>query len=43
MANKPTIALGLIHFNWAIGGKFGDENSLPTKENGDRVLNTQNN
>ena len=32
-------ALGLIHFNWIIGGKFGFEKSLPTKENGERVLN----
>ncbi|BDD03899.1 DUF3995 domain-containing protein [Aureibacter tunicatorum] len=33
------IGLGLIHFNWLIGGKFGFEESLPTKENGERVLN----
>jgi len=31
--------LGSIHFNWALGGKFGFENSLPTNENGERVLN----
>jgi hypothetical protein len=33
------ILLGMIHFNWVIGGKFGFEESLPTKENGERVLN----
>jgi len=33
------IGLGLIHFNWAIGGKFGMVESLPTKESGERVLN----
>lgn len=33
------IGLGLIHFNWVIGGKFGFSESLPTEENGDRVLN----
>ncbi|MDC8000062.1 DUF3995 domain-containing protein [Aequorivita todarodis] len=33
------IALGIIHFNWAIGGKFGFAESLPTNENGERVLN----
>jgi len=33
------IGLGLIHFNWVIGGKFGFSESLPTKENGERVLN----
>mgnify|MGYP001369383804 CR=1 FL=1 len=32
-------ALGLIHFNWVIGGEFGFEKSLPTKENGEKVLN----
>jgi len=32
-------ALGLIHFNWAMGGKFGFTESLPTKENRERVLN----
>lgn len=31
--------LGLIHFNWALGGNFGFEESLPTKENGEKVLN----
>lgn len=33
------IGLGIIHFNWVIGGKFGFSESLPTKENGERVLN----
>lgn len=33
------IALGVIHFNWVFGGKFGFKESLPTKENGERVLN----
>jgi hypothetical protein len=33
------ICLGIIHFNWVIGGKYGFSESLPTKENGERVLN----
>ena len=33
------IALGVIHFNWVFGGEFGFTESLPTKENGERVLN----
>ncbi|MEH0157732.1 DUF3995 domain-containing protein [Limibacter armeniacum] len=33
------IVLGVIHFNWVIGGEFGFAESLPTKENGERVLN----
>lgn len=33
------IVLGIIHFNWVIGGKFGFSESLPTKKNGERVLN----
>jgi hypothetical protein len=33
------IGLGLIHFNWVVGGKFGFAESLPTKESGERVLN----
>ena len=33
------IALGLIHFNWVLGGNFGFAESLPTKENGEIVLN----
>ncbi|WP_106790655.1 DUF3995 domain-containing protein [Aquimarina sp. Aq78] len=31
--------LGIIHFNWVVGGTFGFEASLPTKESGERVLN----
>jgi len=33
------IGLGVIHFNWVIGGEFGFSESLPTKESGERVLN----
>ena len=33
------IGLGIVHFNWVIGGKFGFVESLPTKENGERILN----
>ena len=33
------LVLALIHFNWAFGGKFGFSESLPTKENGERILN----
>ncbi|WP_223033720.1 DUF3995 domain-containing protein [Hanstruepera marina] len=33
------IGLGFIHFNWVIGGKFGFSESLPTKLNGEKVLN----
>ena len=33
------IGLGIIHFNWVIGGKFGFSESLPTKETGEKVLN----
>jgi len=33
------IFLGLIHFSWALGGKWAIEKALPTKENGERVLN----
>lgn len=33
------IGLGIIHFNWVLGGTFGFNASLPTKENGERVLN----
>ncbi len=32
------IILSLIHFNWFIGGKFGLKASLPTNENGEKVL-----
>lgn len=31
--------LGIIHFNWVLGGTFGFSASLPTKETGERVLN----
>ena len=31
--------LGGIHFNWVFGGKFGFAEALPTKENGERILN----
>jgi len=33
------LVLAVIHFNWLFGGTFGFELSLPTKENGERVLN----
>jgi hypothetical protein len=33
------IALGLLHFYWALGGELGFSKSLPTKETGERVLN----
>lgn len=32
-------SLGLIHISWAVGGKFGFAQSIPTKENGEKVLN----
>lgn len=32
-------ALGLIHFNWVVGGTFGFAQSLPANENGKRLLN----
>lgn len=31
--------LGVLHFYWAIGGKWAFEDSLPHKETGERVLN----
>lgn len=31
--------LGIIHFYWAKGGKWGFKNAIPTKENGDLVMN----
>lgn len=37
--NVLLIGLGILHFNWAFGGEFGFSESLPTKENGERVLN----
>jgi hypothetical protein len=33
------LILSALHFNWAIGGKFGFEGSIPTNEKGERVLN----
>jgi len=33
------MVLALIHFNWFLGGEFGFSESLPTKENGERILN----
>ena len=33
------VGLGIIHFYWVVGGKFGFAESLPTNENGKRVLN----
>jgi hypothetical protein len=31
--------LGILHIFWALGGIWGFENSLPTNEAGERVLN----
>ena len=28
-----------IHFNWAIGGTWGFDVAIPTKENGERLMN----
>jgi len=33
------LLLSLIHFSWGLGGKWGFEAALPTKEDGERVLN----
>ncbi|MDG1384146.1 MAG: DUF3995 domain-containing protein [Flavobacteriaceae bacterium] len=33
------MALRVIHFIWVFGGEFGFTESIPTKENGERVLN----
>lgn len=33
------IILSGIHFNWAFGGKWGFEKTLPTNVNGKKVLN----
>ncbi len=33
------LVLGLIHFYWLAGGMWGLEAALPTKENGEKVLN----
>lgn len=32
------LGLGLIHFNWALSGKFGFAKALPTTETGGRVM-----
>ena len=31
--------LGLIHLYWMIGGTYGFEQSLPTNEKGEKILN----
>ena len=36
------ISLAIIHFNWSFGGTYGFNEALPTKENGERVLNPGN-
>jgi len=33
------ILLALIHFYWALGGKFGLDKALPTDTEGNRLLN----
>jgi hypothetical protein len=33
------LTLAAIHFNWMLGGQWGFDNALPTKPNGERVLN----
>ncbi len=33
------LVLAGIHFNWALGGKWGFESALPTNEQGEKVLN----
>ena len=33
------LVLSIIHFNWVFGGAFGFDASLPTREDGKRVLN----
>ena len=33
------IVLALIHFYWALGGKYGLDRALPTDVNGKRLLN----
>ncbi|MFZ1808473.1 MAG: DUF3995 domain-containing protein [Cyclobacteriaceae bacterium] len=33
------LLLGLIHFNWVLGGRWSWDAALPTKESGERVLN----
>ena len=31
--------MGLVHIYWALGGKMGLDQALPTNKNGDRLLN----
>lgn len=31
--------LAVLHFHWALGGTFGFEAAIPTKENGDKLMN----
>ncbi|WP_370089317.1 DUF3995 domain-containing protein [Ekhidna sp.] len=33
------LALSLLHLSWALGSAWGFENSLPTTEDGTRILN----
>lgn len=33
------MSLGAVHFYWALGGSWGIASTLPTKVNGQRVLN----
>lgn len=33
------LMLAVLHFYWAVGGKWGFENALPHSEEGQRVLN----
>lgn len=33
------LILALLHLSWALGSTWGFENSLPTKEDGTRILN----
>ena len=33
------IALGMLHFHWAFGGKFGFSEAVPTMKNGKKVIN----
>lgn len=33
------ISLGTLHLHWALGGTWGFEKSLPSNEEGERVLN----
>lgn len=32
------LLLAFLHFNWALGGKWGFENSLPSKESGEKLF-----